>query len=343
MNVADRIDIDVETEASSSCGTPSHWGFAFKLPAWLGFLDSDHFPSGRSEVLNLPVKSRASRWFPFIFLHFFALLALFHKPSPFAICLAVFLYFFRMFAITAFFHRYFSHRTFKTSRAAQFLFAFWGGLAVQRGALWWASHHRNHHRYSDRDGDIHSPIKSGFIWSHIGWITADCNMPTRYEIIGDFSRYPELVFLNRFDWLPPLFLGLALYGLGCFLGLHYPSLSTSGNELVLWGFFVSTVVLFHGVCSINSLSHIWGSRPYRTDDSSKNNFLLALITLGEGWHNNHHRCPGSVRQGFFWWEVDMTYYFLRLYRALGLVWDLHPVPAAVREERLFPEPSRVRS
>ncbi|MDX1990075.1 MAG: acyl-CoA desaturase [Candidatus Obscuribacter sp.] len=343
MNVADPIDLEVESEVVNPFRPPSHWGFTLRLPAWLGFLDSDYFPSGRTAVMNLPVKSRASRWFPFIFLHGFALLALFYKPSTFALSLAVFLYFFRMFAITAFFHRYFSHRTYKTSRPAQFLFAFWGGLAVQRGALWWASHHRNHHRYSDRDGDIHSPVKSGFIWSHLGWITADCNMPTRYETIGDFSRYPELVFLNRFDWLPPLFLGLGLYALGWFLELHFPSLATSGCELVLWGFFVSTVVLFHGVCSINSLSHILGSQRYRTDDSSKNNFLLALITLGEGWHNNHHRFPGAVRQGFFWWEVDMTYYLLLLFRALGLVWDLHPVPSAVYEERLSSAPSRVRS
>lgn len=341
MSVADRIDFKVEPEALPE-GKSEHWGFSLKLPRCLGFLDSDYFPSGRSTVLSLPLKSRASRWLPFAFLHSFALLALFHKPSAFALCLAVFLYFFRMFAITAFFHRYFSHRTFKTSRPAQFLFAFWGGLAVQRGALWWASHHRNHHRYSDRDGDIHSPVKSGFLWAHMGWITADCNMPTRYENIGDFSRYPELVFLNRFDWLPPLCLGLGLYLLGCFLDVCFPVLATSGVELVLWGFFVSTVVLFHGVCSINSLSHMIGSQRFRSDDASRNNFFLALITLGEGWHNNHHRCPGSVRQGFFWWEVDMTYYVLLLMGALGLVWDLHPVPASVYQENLSPGQSRGR-
>ena len=202
-----------------------------------------------------------------------------------------------MFAITAFFHRYFAHRAFKTSRIAQFVFAFWGGLAVQRGALWWAAHHRHHHKVSDESGDVHSPRMDGFIWSHIGWITADCNMPTRYELIGDLTRYPELVFLNRFDWIPGLEFRIFLALFRHFSRKLLPSVGTSGLEMALWGFFVSTVILFHGVCSINSFAHIFGKRRYNVKDDSKNNIWLALITLGEGWHNNHHRFPGTARQG----------------------------------------------
>ncbi len=321
----------LESQSDVGAGSEIVAAKASRLPAWLRFLDSDYFPQGCQTVRALPVKSRLSRWFPFLFLHFFAALALLFPPSPFVLGTIVFLYFFRMFAITAFFHRYFAHRAFKTSRLAQFIFAFWGGLAVQRGALWWAAHHRHHHKVSDETGDVHSPRMDGFIWSHIGWITADCNMPTRYELIGDLTRYPELVFLNRFDWIPGLSLGFFLLFLGIFLENYFPAVGTSGREMALWGFFVSTVILFHGVCSINSFAHIFGKRRYDIKDDSKNNFWLALITLGEGWHNNHHRFPGTARQGFYWWEIDITYYILRFFSLFGLVWDLRPVPAEAYE------------
>jgi stearoyl-CoA desaturase (delta-9 desaturase) len=298
---------------------------SFRLPGLLRFLDSDYFPQGADYVGSLPVKSRLSRWFPFIFLHVGTLLVFFVGVSPVAVVVAVALYWVRMFAITAFYHRYFSHRTFKTSRLLQFLFAILGNSSVQRGPLWWAAHHRRHHRLSDKPGDSHSPYIDGFIWSHIGWITADCNMPTDYSQIPDLVRFPELVLLNRFDWLVPTFMGFSLYVLGARLE-SYPQLHTSGLQLLVWGFFVSTVVLFHCTAAINSLTHLWGSQRYATGDESRNNVLLALLTMGEGWHNNHHRFQGTVRQGFYWWEIDVSYYILKFMSILGLVWDLRPVP-----------------
>ncbi len=314
-----------DLEDSTKAGAAS-WVNSIVLPRGLKWLDSDYFGVGVESVKSLPAQTNLSRWIPFLILHLLALPAFFMPVSPLAIGVCVFLYSIRMFAITAFFHRYFAHKCFKTSRLAQFVFAFWGGLAVQRGALWWAAHHRHHHKNSDKVGDVHSPVMRGFIWSHIGWITADCNMPTRYELIPDLTRYPELVFLNRFDWIPAAVLIITLYASGCLLQTYCPALHTSGLELLLWGFFVSTVVLFHCVCSINSLSHIFGNQRYETDDDSKNNFLLALITFGEGWHNNHHRYQSAARQGFYWWEVDLTYYVLKLFSLTGIIWQLRPVP-----------------
>ena len=273
---------------------------------------------------------------PTLAIHLLPLAALWTGATwqDWAVCVA--LYWVRMFAITAFYHRYFSHRTFKTSRLVQFIFAVLGNSSVQRGPLWWAAHHRRHHKLSDQPGDSHSPVVDGFLWAHIGWITADCNMPTDYKQIPDWTRYPELVLLNRFDWFVPLLMALALYLFGSWLGsisvvtagvLETNPLHTSGAQMLVWGFFVSTVVLFHCTASINSLTHMWGSRRYETGDDSRNNMLLALVTMGEGWHNNHHRYQGSVRQGFYWWEVDLSFYILKVMEALGLVWDLRPVPA----------------
>ena len=300
---------------------------SFSLPPSLRWLDSDHFAEGSENVRARPVVSRLSRWLPFAFLHLGVFAVFFVGFSYTALTVAVALYWLRMFAVTAFLHRYFAHRTFKTSRLAQFLFAVLACSAVQRGPLWWASHHRAHHRYSDKVGDLHSPKVRGFVWSHIGWITADCNMPTNYENIPDLARYPELVLLNRFDWFVPLLLGLSLFSLGLVLEQFYPQLGTNALQMLVWGFFISTVVLFHGTASINSLSHVFGSQRYKTGDQSRNNFFLALITMGEGWHNNHHQFPGAARQGFYWWEVDFSFYLLKLMSLFGLVWDLRPVPA----------------
>ncbi len=290
------------------------------------WLDSDYFPAGAEQVRALPKVSRASRWLPFVFLHLGALGILVVGFSPLALLVTVTLYWVRMFAVTAFYHRYFAHRTYKTSRVAQFVFAIMASSSAQRGPLWWAAHHRNHHRLSDKVGDLHSPTISGFIWSHIAWITADANMPTDYESISDLTKFPELVLLNRFDWIVPTMLGISLLLTGFVLEQYFPQLQTSALQLLVWGFFVSTVLLFHGTATINSLTHMFGSERYHTDDHSKNNFFLALITLGEGWHNNHHRFPGAVRQGFYWWEIDVTYYILRVMEKIGIVWDLRPVP-----------------
>jgi stearoyl-CoA desaturase (delta-9 desaturase) len=298
----------------------------FTLPPAFAWLDSDHFADGAAHVMASPLVSRPSRWLPFVFLHVGALSAFFVGASPIAVAVTVGLYWLRMFAITAFYHRYFSHRTYKTSRLAQFIFAVLGLMAVQRGPLWWASHHRSHHRLADLPGDAHSPVVDGFVWSHIGWITADRNMPTNYDAVKDLARFPELVLLNRFDWLVPTLLGLTLYLSGCACDLYFPALKTSGLQLLVWGFFVSSCVLFHCVASINSIAHVFGNRRYDTADDSKNNFWLALVTLGEGWHNNHHFAKSSVRQGFYWWEIDVCYYILRVMAFLGIIWDLRPVP-----------------
>ncbi len=265
---------------------------------------------------------------PFIFLHLMCLGPIWVGWSPTAVGVALALYWIRAFALTGFYHRYFSHRTFRTSRFMQFLFALLGASAVQRGPLWWAAHHRLHHRRSDGPEDVHSPHQHGFWWSHIGWITAPANFPTRLDVVPDLARFRELRLLDRFDMAVPVFLATGLFLLGGVL--KGAGVNTSGPQMLVWGFFISTVVLFHATCLINSAAHQIGRRRYATRDHSGNSLLLALLTLGEGWHNNHHRYPSAARQGFFWWEIDVTYYLLVVMSWLGLVRDLHPVPAHVK-------------
>jgi stearoyl-CoA desaturase (delta-9 desaturase) len=232
--------------------------------------------------------------------------------------LALASYYLRMFALSAGFHRYFSHRSYKTSRPFAFFLAFLGECSLQKGALWWASHHRHHHRFSDQPQDVHSPLHKGFLWSHMGWILCDKYKSTNQALIKDFWAYPELVWLNTNTWLP-----VSVY-IGVLSGLF-------GVEGVLWGFVVATVFLWHGVFSINSLMHVWGKQAYNTGDNSKNSFLAALVVMGDGWHNNHHYYPVSVRHGFEWWQIDPSYYLLCLLERLGIVWDLkRPVPARLR-------------
>lgn len=222
-------------------------------------------------------------------------------------------YFGRMFFVTAGYHRYFSHRTFKTSRLVQFVLAFFAMTSSQKGVLWWASHHRDHHRNSDNEKDIHSP-NQGWLWSHIGWFLSSRYERTDLLKIKDFAQFPELVWLDR-NWSVPVW----IYGIGLFIAGGVPYLA--------WGFFLSTVLLWHGTFTINSLAHLWGARSYETKDLSRNNFLLSLITLGEGWHNNHHRFPKSCRNGIRWWEVDITFYVLWIFSWLGIVSGLQPVPS----------------
>ncbi len=267
---------------------------------------------------------------PFAALHLSCLLVLVVGWSWTAVAVALAAYVVRMFAITAFYHRYFSHRSFQTSRALQFVFALVGMTAIQRGPIWWASHHRAHHRHSDAERDVHSPDRDGFWWSHVGWIVARENFRPRFDLVKDLMRYPELRFLDRFDVLVPLSTIPAFYLLG--VGLAALGFATSGLQVLVWGFCVSTIAAHHVTFSINSVAHRFGSRRYETGDESRNNALLAVLTLGEGWHNNHHRFQGSVRQGFRWWELDLSYYALRAMAALGLVWRLNPVPARVLEE-----------
>ncbi len=253
---------------------------------------------------------------PFVLLHLLPLLAVFTGVSVKAVVLCVVLYYGRMFFITAGYHRYFGHRSYRLNRFWQFVMAFGGTTAAQKGPLWWAAHHRDHHRYSDSPRDIHSPTQRGFFWSHVGWILCDKYAATEYDRIRDFAKYPELVFLNKRDWIGPWALGIASYLIAGWSGL-------------LIGFFLSTVLLWHGTFTVNSLAHVMGRRRYATEDTSRNSALIAMITMGEGWHNNHHYYQASARQGFFWWEFDPSYYLLKIGSWLGIVRNLRTPPARV--------------
>ena len=249
--------------------------------------------------------------------------------SVFCIVAAVAMYLIRAFALTAFYHRYFSHRAFKTSRVAQFAGALVGVLAMQKGPLWWAAHHRHHHKESDEHDDVHSPVAEGFFWSHIGWIVAKRNSDVRNDLIPDWLAFPELKWLEKYSLGIGFAFGICLFAFGQWLDLVAPALRAAGPSLLVWVFFVSTVSLYHATYAVNSIAHLFGSRQFNTNDNSRNNFVVALLTLGEGWHNNHHRYQSSARQGFLWWQIDVTYYVLLLLRNVGLVWDLRPVPQSV--------------
>jgi len=252
---------------------------------------------------------------PMFLVHAACLLALVTGVTWRSLVLCAVLYFGRMWFITAGFHRYFSHRSYKTNRAFQFVLAFGGGAAAQKGALWWASHHRDHHRFSDTERDVHSPQK-GFWWSHIGWILCDKYKGWDPDSIKDFNKYPELRFLTKHDWIAPWTLGVASYFIAGWSG-------------VVVGFFWSTVLLWHGTFTVNSLAHVMGRRRYATTDTSRNSALIALWTGGEGWHNNHHYYQAAARNGFFWWEYDPTYYGLKVLSWFRIVRDLKTPPARV--------------
>ena len=272
-----------------------------------------------------------ARCLPFFAMHLGCLLVFAVGWSWIAVGLCISLYFVRMFAITGFYHRYFSHRTFRTSRPFQFGMALLGATAGQRGPMWWAAHHRHHHLHSDEPEDLHSPEQQGFLMSHMGWFMTQDGFRTDERLVRDWMKFPEIRFLDRFDWLLPAVLALGLFGLGFGLNLLWPASGVTGGQLFVWGFLVSTILVYHGTYTINSLAHTWGSRRFSTDDDSRNNFWLALITLGEGWHNNHHHYPAAASQGFYWWEVDITYYVLLALQRVGLIWDVNRVPRRVLE------------
>ena len=231
--------------------------------------------------------------------------------------LCIFSYYLRMFGITAGFHRYFSHRAFKTGRIFQFVLAWIGSMAMQSGVLWWAAHHRDHHRYSDQDKDIHSP-KHGFWHSHVLWFLKGDVDSYDMQKIKDFSKYPEIVWIDKYFWIPPLTYAIGLYLLG-------------GWEWLVWGYGVSTFLLGHGTSFINSLCHVFGKQRFDSGDDSKNNLWLALLTMGEGWHNNHHYYQHSANMGFFWYEIDFSYYILKFLSFFGIVWDLRKPPKHVMD------------
>jgi len=275
------------------------------------------------------------RVLPFLLMHAACFAVIWVGVSTTAVIAALALYVLRMFAITGFYHRYFSHRAFKTSRAGQFVFAVLGASCVQRGPIWWAAHHRHHHAHSDQAADVHSPRQRGFIWSHLGWFLSRRHFAPDLARVRDLLRYPELRLLDRYDILVPVALATALWLAGAALAHWAPSLETNGWQMLVWGFFISTVVCYHATYTINSLCHRFGRRRFSTSDDSRNNLWLALLTFGEGWHNNHHHYPASARQGFYWWEIDLTYYGLKLLQALGVIWDLKPVPVeALQRSRL---------
>ena len=231
-------------------------------------------------------------------------------------------HFVRAIGLTLAFHRYFAHRAFKMNRVARFVWAWIATSAMQKGPLWWAGHHVNHHKYADRDGDPHSPMVSGVYYAHIGWFLNDARHdkiePTN-PVVRDFSKAPEIAFLDRYFFLPPLLLAVAMFAIG-------------GFPMLIWGFCLPTMTLAHATFAINTVNHMFGTRRFETRDESRNNPLTAFFAVGEGWHNNHHRYQRAARNGFYWWEFDPTWYVIRAMAALGLAWDLHPVPRRIYEE-----------
>ncbi len=260
---------------------------------------------------------------PFVIVHLVCLAAIWTGVTWGAVITAIALYWVRIFAIGAGYHRYFSHRAFATGRVFQFVLAFMAQTTTQKSILWWAAKHRHHHLHSDTEHDVHSPRLSGFLYAHVGWIFAARHDETDLTKISDFARYPELMLLHRFELAPPVIMGAIVFLLG-------------GWTYLIVGFFWSTVVVYHATFCINSLAHVRGKKRYVTGDDSRNNWLLAFFTMGEGWHNNHHAYQASARQGFRWWEIDPTFYILRALSYLGIIWDVKSPPRAVlrNEQRL---------
>jgi stearoyl-CoA desaturase (Delta-9 desaturase) len=257
-------------------------------------------------------------------IHAGALLAVVRGCSWKLAVIAAASYLIRMFAMMAAYHRYFAHRSFRTSRAFQFVLAFIAATSAQKGPLWWSSTHRVHHKYSDTERDVHSPTRRGFWYSHMGWWMGSEHEKTDLSLIPDFAIYPELCWLDRWHALSIVLMVAALLIFG-------------GLDVGLWGYCVSTCLMHHVIYAINSVAHVSGSRRYATSDTSRNNPLLGVLCLGEGWHNNHHHYQSSARQGFFWWEVDLTYYGLKALEKVGLVWDVRGVPESALRRNLVAE------
>lgn len=253
---------------------------------------------------------------PFILAHLACFAAIWTGITWQAVALAVALYWLRIFAIGAGYHRYFSHRAYETSRVFQFILAALAQSTAQKSVLWWAAKHRHHHLHSDTEDDVHSPRHTGFLYSHVGWIFARRHDTFDMVKVADLARYAELMWLHRLEIVPAIVLAVC-----CFLIAGWPGLVV--------GFFWSTVAVYHATFCINSLAHVVGRKCYVTGDDSRNNWLLAVFTMGEGWHNNHHACQSSVRQGFRWWEYDPTYYILKGLSRFGVVWNLKCPPAAI--------------
>ncbi|MBI4410819.1 MAG: acyl-CoA desaturase [Gemmatimonadetes bacterium] len=279
-------------------------------------------PNLRTQLSQVQTADRAAEFhddiiypdsIPFVLVHLACFAAVWTGVTLQAVLLGLALYVVRMFGVTAGFHRYFSHRSYRTSRVGQFLLALLCQTSAQRGLIWWAAMHRHHHKHSDTELDVHSPRHHGFLYAHVGWIFARRNDRPDYDGVADLTQYPELRWLDRHPYLVA-----AALAAGCFALAGWPGLVVA--------FFWSTVLLYHGTFTINSLAHVHGRQRYLTGDDSRNNWWLALITLGEGWHNNHHAYQSAARQGFRWWEIDITYYGLKVLSGLRVIHDLRAPP-----------------
>ncbi len=270
---------------------------------------------------------------PLIFMHLACIPVFFVESNMWAWGIFLVMYAVHVFALTAGFHRYFAHKSYKTSRTFQFILALVGTTAAQRDPLWWASHHRVHHQTADTEKDPHSPVTYGFWRSHIGWVMRRELSRTDFSRIRDFSKYPELRWLNRHPYAPAFTLAALLLIIGGVLARLFPHAGMSGPQFLFYGFFLSTVAVYHVTFCVNSISHMFGSRSYDTDDESRNNWLVALLSFGEGWHNNHHHYAVCARQGFRWWQLDISYQILRLLQAMRIVWDIREPPARVLQEQ----------
>jgi stearoyl-CoA desaturase (delta-9 desaturase) len=281
-------------------------------------------PKPRAPRLSA-VTAFAKRWavLPFFLGIHLAALAVFFVPFTWtAVALFLGFYALRVWALTAGFHRYFAHRAYKTSRWFQFVIGVLGSSAAQKGPIWWAGHHRRHHTYSDMDGDPHSPIVKNIWHSHVGWVLGREQAFTDWDRMKDWQKYPELKWLERFNIVPAVAVAVICYLVGGLSGL-------------VWGFFLGTVCVYHSTFLVNSACHLMGYRRFKTTDASRNNWWVALLTFGEGWHNNHHHYQSSARQGFTWWEVDISYIVLRGLSAVGIVWDIRePTPRALAKDRI---------
>jgi stearoyl-CoA desaturase (delta-9 desaturase) len=265
----------------------------------------------------------------FIVLHAGCLLVLWVGFSWIAIAACLAFYCLRIFGVSAGYHRYFSHRSYKTNRIFQFILAFVGCMSNQKGPLWWAAHHRYHHSHADREEDIHSPGQHGFWWAHCLWIFDLRYREADQRLVSTFTKYVELRLLDRFYLVPPIISALLFFGVGMILQRVTPELNTSGLQMLTWGFFISTVLVHHAIYITNSIGHLFGSRRFNSADTSRNNLIVALLTFGDGWHNNHHYYQRSARHGFYWWEIDLTHYILKGLSWLGIVWDLHLPPERI--------------
>jgi stearoyl-CoA desaturase (delta-9 desaturase) len=284
----------------------------------------------------------------FGFFHLMPLAAIYTGASAFDWWLCLGLYYFRMFWITGGYHRYFAHKTYKTSRVFQFIIAFFAETSVQKGVLWWAAHHRVHHKTSDTPADPHSMKLYGFWYSHMGWIASSQYKGTDFDSIQDYAKFPEIRWIDKHYVFPVVVMAIAVFITGGFVNSDSVSQGMAvlgdgawslqgGLSSLLIGFVFSTAVLFHGTFSINSIMHKIGNKRYKSGDESRNSFILALVTLGEGWHNNHHYYMSSTRQGFYWWEIDITYYIIKLLSFVGIVWDVQEVPKHIKDSRSMEE------